>query len=79
MNIRDTASINELAVLSNLESLNAEMIKSDLSKEIRFNKLLNMATYQLTILNEKDFMKALKKLSTATYIEEKERAKKNNL
>ncbi len=33
MNIRDTASINELAVLSNLESLNAEMIKSDISKE----------------------------------------------
>ncbi len=36
-----------------------------------------MATYQLTILNEKDFMKALKKLSGATYFEEKKRPKKN--
>ncbi len=77
MNIRDTASINELAVLSNLESLNAEMIKSEIMKEERFNKLLNMATYQLTILNEKDFMKALKKLDDATYTVELKRSKKN--
>ena len=69
MNIRDIASINELAVLSNLESLNAEMIKSGIPKNDRFLKLKQIATYQLTILNEKDYMKALKKLNDTVYIE----------
>ena len=71
MNIRDIASINELAVLSNLESLNAEMIKSEIDRKERYKKLKEIATYQLTILNEKDFMKALKKLNDKVYIENK--------
>ncbi len=75
MNIRDIASINELAVLSNLESLNAEMIKSGISKESRYFKLKEIATYQLTILNEKDFIKALKKLSEKVYVENKKKLK----
>jgi len=75
MNIRDISSINELAVLSNLESLNAEMIKSGISKEDRYLKLKEIATYQLTILNEKDFMKALKKLNDKVYIENKRKLK----
>lgn len=61
MNIRDTASINELAVLSNLESLNAELIKQEIDKRERFERLYDVATYQLTILNEKDSLKSLKK------------------
>ncbi len=73
MNIRDIASINELAVLSNLESLNAEMIKSGVDKQKRFEKLKEIATYQLTILNEKDFMKALKKLNDKVYIDKREK------
>ena len=75
MNIRDIASINELAVLSNLESLNAEMIKSGINKEDRYLKLKEIATYQLTILNEKDYMKALKKLNDKVYIENKRKLK----
>ena len=75
MNIRDIASINELAVLSNLESLNAEMIKSGISKESRYFKLKEIATYQLTILNEKDFIKALKKLNEKVYVENKKKLK----
>ena len=75
MNIRDIASINELAVLSNLESLNAEMIKSGISKESRYLKLKEIATYQLTILNEKDFIKALKKLNEKVYVENKKKLK----
>ncbi len=75
MNIRDIASINELAVLSNLESLNAELIKDEISKEKRFDKLSKVATYQLTILNEKDFMKALKKLNEKVYIDKKNELK----
>jgi hypothetical protein len=68
LNIRDFASINELAVLSNIESLNADMINNSIEKTERFNKLKQITKYQLQILNEKDFMKALKKLSDDTYI-----------
>ena len=75
LNIRDIASINELAVLSNLESLNAEMIKVGIDKQSRFHKLKEIATYQLTILNEKDFMKALKKLNEGIYVDKKNKLK----
>jgi hypothetical protein len=69
MNIRDIASINELAVLSNLETLNAEMIANRIEKSFRYNRLKEISEYQLLIMNEKDFMKALKKLSDKVYIE----------
>ncbi len=75
MNIRDIASINDLAVLSNLKSLNAEMIKSGIDKEIRYLKLKEIANYQLTILNEKDFLKALKKLNNNVYVENSKKSK----
>ncbi len=73
MNIRDIASINELAILSNLETLNAQMIKEQVDKSLRFTKLKEIAIYQLTVLNEKDFMKALKKLNDNVYVEEKKK------
>jgi len=76
LNIRDFASINELAVLSNIESLNAVMISNKIEKSERFNKLRQISQYQLQILNEKDFMKALKKLSNNTYINEHKRTDK---
>ena len=75
MNIRDISSINELAVLSNLETLNAQMIKESIDKSERFRKLKEIAEYQLTILNEKDFMKALKKLNNNIYVEQKNKLK----
>lgn len=59
-NMRDMASINELAVLSNLESMNAEMIKSGMDKRDRFEQLQKIAAYQLNILNEINFQKSLK-------------------
>ena len=67
-NIRDFASINELAVLSNLESHNAEMIKLNEPKTERFKKLLAIARYQIAILNETDFIKALKKSNDDIYL-----------
>jgi len=76
LNIRDFASINELAVLSNIESLNADMISSKIEKTERFNKLRQITEYQLQILNEKDFMKALKKLDNNTYINEQKQLDK---
>ena len=75
MNIRDIASINELAILSNLETLNAEMIKEKIDKTERFKKLKKIAEYQLSVLNEKDFMKSLKKMNDKVYIEERKKRK----
>ena len=56
-NVRDYASINELTVLSNLESHNAELIKEGKTKEERFETLNEIATYQLNVLNESDNLK----------------------
>ncbi len=50
-NVRDYASINELTVLSNLESHNAELIKEGKTKEERFEILNDIAKYQLDVLN----------------------------
>ena len=51
-NVRDYASINELTVLSNLETHNAQMIREEMSKEERFAVLKEIAVYQLKVLNE---------------------------
>ena len=56
-NLRDYASINELTVLSNLESHNAELIKEGKTKEKRFIILREIASYQLNVLNEADHLK----------------------
>ncbi len=58
-NVRDYASINELTVLSNLESHNAELIKEGKSKEERFEILSEIAEYQLNILNSAEKIKLL--------------------
>lgn len=58
-NVRDFATINELTVLSNLETHNADMIRSGLAKEERFKRLRHIAEYQLEILNEAEKVKAL--------------------
>ena len=56
-NIRDYATINELTVLSNLESHNAEMIKEGKNKEERFKMLSKIAKYQLNVLNNAERIK----------------------
>lgn len=57
LNIRDIATINELTVLSNLETHNAEWIKKEINKAERFNLLQKIADYQLHILNNADLLK----------------------
>lgn len=57
--MRDFATINELTVLSNLETHNAELIKEGKSKEERFCVLSNIANYQLNILNKSEEIKQL--------------------
>ena len=64
-NIRDMASINELAILSNLESQNALLIKQILSETCR---------EQRELLEQRDFIKSVKKLSDNTYIDAKDKS-----
>ena len=58
-NIRDYASIAELTVLSNLETHNAELIKSGVEKKARFEALRQIAQYQLRVLAEAEKIKEL--------------------
>ena len=58
-NIRDYASIAELTVLSNLETHNAELIKSRMEKKARFETLRQIAQYQLRVLAEAEKIKEL--------------------
>jgi len=74
-NMRDFASINELAVLSNLESLNSELIKSGVEKRIRFNNMHRISRQQLEILNKTDILKSIKKQSDSTYIDKQKKLK----
>ena len=53
-NVRDYATINELTVLSNLETHNAQMIREGKSKEERFQILKGIAEYQMQILSVAD-------------------------
>ena len=58
-NVRDFAAINELTVLSNLESHNAQMIKEGKGKEERFKSLQEIAEYQLNVLNTAEQIKRI--------------------
>lgn len=68
-NIRDFASINELIVMSNIESLNAEMIKIGTDKKVRFKVVKNAVADQLRQLKNVDMIKSVRKQSNTTYIE----------
>lgn len=60
-NVRDYASINELTVLSNLETHNAQMIREGRNKIERFEILKEIAEYQLNILNAAEKIKLIEK------------------
>ena len=51
INLRETASINQLVVLSNMESANSEMIKQGVPRKQRFEILHKMAKEQLKVLD----------------------------
>ncbi len=59
-NIRDYATIEQLVVLSNLESLNAEFIKLGIEPEQRLLKLNQIAIYQMTSILGHPALKKLK-------------------
>ena len=77
-NLRDIASINDLAVLSNLESLNATLLKNGLSRKDRARILIETAKEQKKVLDSLDVIKSLKKMSITTYPDAQQSQPKND-
>lgn len=61
-NMRDEATITELVVLGNLESMNAEFIRQGLSQSQRLLTLRNVASYQIRALQENTSVEKLDNL-----------------
>ena len=59
-NVRDYASLEQLVVLSNMESINALLIERKLSQGERLIQLNNVAITQMKSLIENKSMKRLK-------------------
>jgi len=51
-NMRDYASVEQLIVLVNLESMNADMIRENIPMDVRIQKLRKVAYYQLESLTK---------------------------
>ena len=62
MNIRETASINQLVVLSNMESANSEMIKQGVPRKQRFEILHKMTKEQLKVLDTNNIEQKFRKI-----------------
>ena len=60
-NVRDYASLHELIVLANLESMNAELMEQGLSREERAERLYGMARRQLAALQDNPTLKKLER------------------
>jgi hypothetical protein len=60
-NIRDEATLEQLLVLANLESLNAEFIRMGFSQSERLTRLNQTAIYQMKALVDNPSIKALTK------------------
>jgi hypothetical protein len=60
-NVRDYANVEQLVVLSNMESINAELIKNNIPQEQRLKLLNSMARSQLKSLTSLNTMKQLEK------------------
>ena len=60
LNMRDFASVEQLIVLINLESMNADMIRQNIPAPERLKKLRSVAYYQLQSLTSSNAAKQLK-------------------
>lgn len=69
MNVRDTATINQLVVLSNIEALNSELIKMEKPRNERMLFLHKVAKEQLKVLDSKNIEQKFRKLSDRKLIE----------
>lgn len=54
LNIRETASVAQLLVLANLEAINAELVKKDMSRTERFRALMEIAKEQLEAITRRE-------------------------
>lgn len=59
-NMRDYASVEQLIILVNIESMNADLIREGLSQTERLKKLRNVAYYQMQSLISNKSVKKLK-------------------
>ncbi len=73
LNMRDFATVEQLIVLMNLESLNADLIRQNVPKSERIKKLRSIAYYQLHSLENSNTAKRLKQTIQS------EIAEKNNI
>ena len=62
LNLRDTATINQLAVMASIESMNAELIKQNLDARTRLTILRKMASEQLASLDKHHVEQRFQKL-----------------
>ena len=67
-NMRDYASVEQLIILINIESMNADLIRQGLSQGERLKKLRSVAYYQMQSLTSS---KAIQKIKT-NLIEDKQ-------
>ncbi len=75
-NIRDMASINELAILSNLENLNSALIKQGIDKKNRMRILYSTVQDQRKVLSGIDMLHSIKKQSETVFIEAQKKENK---
>ena len=61
-NIRDYTDLLHLVVLNNLENINAELIKMNISQRDRLIKLNMIAREQMNILNDSNSLNYIDKL-----------------
>ena len=59
-NIRDIATIQQLVVLSNLESINALLITQEISQQVRLQQLNEIAISQMKSLVDNSLLKNIK-------------------
>ena len=69
-NMRDFANILQLVILSNLENLNAEMIKQGIEQKDRLQRLNEIAKNQYTILQGNNSIKKVEDLDNKKLLED---------
>ena len=68
-NMRDYANIIQLVILSNLENLNAEMIKQGIKQKDRLQRLNEIAKNQYTILQENNSIRKIEEIDNKKIIQ----------
>jgi hypothetical protein len=69
-NLRDFLDVIQLTVMSNMESMNAELIREGLSPEQRFDKLQDMAKNQLTSMYNSPYSFSIESPHAVRFVEQ---------